>query len=108
MNPNHLDTAGRMRQAARLFAALKKMADFDTLYVPSPEDGVIAVGSIFRSGPNRYQAFTGVGEEGAWLGEFSSATTALAYVQAWAPPGDPRISLEPEVGERLRAEGFAQ
>ncbi len=81
MNPNQLDTAGKTRQQARLFAAIKKMEDFDTLYIPSPHDGVIAVGSVFRSGPNRYQAFTGIGDTGAWLGEFSSATNALAYTR---------------------------
>jgi hypothetical protein len=92
-NPVHLDSPGKMRQAARLFAALKGLADFDTYYVPSPHDGVICVGSIFRSGAQRYQAFTGVGETGKWVGEFSSATNALAFIQASAPGGDPSISL---------------
>jgi hypothetical protein len=94
---DQLSSAGKMRQAARLHAAVKGMRDLDTVYVPSPHDGVIVVGSVFRS-RGVYQAFTGVEERGRWLGEFSSPTAALAYVQAWAPPGDPRISLEASHG----------
>jgi hypothetical protein len=92
-NPDHLDTAGKMRQATRLHASVLQMRDLDTVYIPSPHDGVIVVGSVFRS-RGKYQAFTGIGDRGKWLGEFSSPTNALAVVQAWAPPGDPRIKLE--------------